>query len=817
MIKCFLSHSSIDKESYVKFVAKNLRNEVKIYDTDTFEAGMSAAEEIINGLDKTSLFVIFLSNTALESAWVKDELKKAKILKDNNKIDRIYPIIIDKNVTHRDKRIPKWMKECFNLQHITQPKIAARKINSRLREIAWETHPKLREREKIFVGRNKKINELEERLDDYTKDIPVVIIASGLPKIGRKTFLHHSLKKANILRESYALPLITFNESDSIEDFILKLNDTGLVNRVNLEDSLKLPLNEKVDLLVNMLKEISNEDEKILVEDQGAIIQYNGKISEWFNEVVNGLIEIDKIILCISSRFRVNKTINFKNYCYYSTEIPELEKTERSGLLVRYSKFMELNLKKEDISFFSDILSGYPEQVFFAVDLIKQEGIFSSRKQSDTIQKYSSDKAKILIDQFKNDKKKIDYLYFLSKFEFVSYELAFKLSSEKEYFPILTEFINSSICEQLGTNADYIRVNEVIRDYIRRNKIGIPDAFKSSIKSHVEEYIKNFSDNNSDISDYMFSIQHALLNNIPVDEKILIPSYFLKTIKTLYEEKNYQDAINLADRALLSREFIDSNIINHIIYIKCQCLARIQDDSFFSEARNIVEPKKSFLYGFYYRLAGRHEEALKSYNRVLERTPSDQRAKNEIILIYMQSDEPELAYDMAKAGYDKHPTNYINANNYFNCLIKRSKTLHNKNILEDIISNLESSPSKRAQEIAFSAQANLYARYDNNEEKSLAVINRTIEEFPTITYPALTKADIAIYFENVRELESAINHLDSISNKKQQTYKTFIKYKVIYFAMTGDKQEAMKLVDSQLKGLRKSSINKLISKIDSYS
>jgi hypothetical protein len=95
MIKCFLSHSSKDKDSYVRLVAEKLRPEVKIFDEETFEAGMFSLEEIITSLDETTLFVLFISDSALNSNWVKTELSIAKERIDEDKIERIYPIIID--------------------------------------------------------------------------------------------------------------------------------------------------------------------------------------------------------------------------------------------------------------------------------------------------------------------------------------------------------------------------------------------------------------------------------------------------------------------------------------------------------------------------------------------------------------------------------------------------------------------------------------------------------------------------------------------------------------------------------------------------
>lgn len=195
MIKCFLSHSSQDKEGYVRIVASRLKREQRVLDEEAFEEGMRTIDEIALGLDASSLFVIFLSDASLKSSWVRDELSSAKQRLDENQIKRIFPIIIDANITHLDPRIPDWMREELNIQPILKPEVAARRINARLLELSWEIHPRLRERKDIFVGRNDLISQIEERFDDFQRRTPVALLASGLPAIGRKNCSSEGIKK----------------------------------------------------------------------------------------------------------------------------------------------------------------------------------------------------------------------------------------------------------------------------------------------------------------------------------------------------------------------------------------------------------------------------------------------------------------------------------------------------------------------------------------------------------------------------------------------------------------------------------------------
>ncbi len=60
-MKCFLSHSSLDKAMYASIVANALKPNVE-YDEATFEEGMGNLEEILNALDRLSVFVLLISD-----------------------------------------------------------------------------------------------------------------------------------------------------------------------------------------------------------------------------------------------------------------------------------------------------------------------------------------------------------------------------------------------------------------------------------------------------------------------------------------------------------------------------------------------------------------------------------------------------------------------------------------------------------------------------------------------------------------------------------------------------------------------------------
>ena len=103
-MRFFLSHSSKDKESYCNAVANYLieklgKNSI-VYDAVTFEAGEKSFDEINRTLAISDLYVILLSDNAVESKWVKYELKEAHKKFNDRALNRIYPLELNIFSTH---------------------------------------------------------------------------------------------------------------------------------------------------------------------------------------------------------------------------------------------------------------------------------------------------------------------------------------------------------------------------------------------------------------------------------------------------------------------------------------------------------------------------------------------------------------------------------------------------------------------------------------------------------------------------------------------------------------------------------------------
>ena len=135
MSKAFVSHSSKQK-SLAELLVKRLGRDNCILDKYNFEAGAPTLDEIINNIERTDLFVLLLSDEALDSEWVHREINYAKNLKDKTISKQLLILNIDAKTDHKDSRIPDWLREQYNLKPILDPVLIYKKINSKLRDIA---------------------------------------------------------------------------------------------------------------------------------------------------------------------------------------------------------------------------------------------------------------------------------------------------------------------------------------------------------------------------------------------------------------------------------------------------------------------------------------------------------------------------------------------------------------------------------------------------------------------------------------------------------------------------------------------------------
>lgn len=498
----------------------------------------------------------------------------------------------------------------------------------------------------------------------------------------------------------------------------------------------------------------------------------------------------------------------------FHLEIQELNVSERTRLLSKLLELYNITITDEDFDLFSEQLYGLPEQVMYCVDFIKSCGLLEAKKTIYKLTEYNSEKASLLLQRYEDKEECLDFIRLLAQFEIISTDFLFSITDEAKYFPILEDLVTENICEYMGVEGEMIRLNDSIRDYIKRNRLDIKYEFKNKIKLHVSEFLQDEDPIGRDSSDYIFSIKEALANGDLVDESKLIPSHFLRCMKDLYQKReNLDRIIALAKRVLQKEAFMEQNIIEDIRYYLCLALARKKDKRVLEEVQKIQGDEHNFILGYYYRLIGRHRDAIERLTTILTAPYVGTRATRELVQVYIQTENYNKALDFARKNYMENKGNQFHIQAYFQCLIHSDQYKENKDILQTLITELNTIGSEQSKQMALIAEALYLAKIDNNQQAALDKINDAIMQYHDIPYPILAKFDIALRFRDIKEMEDSCNKLEALSKRISISERTYIKQKAYLEAVKGNDLKALEMLKPEIDRYPDTSKEKIIDMI----
>lgn len=831
MYKIFLSHSSNDK-SYVEIVAKKLKKYNLVYDSWTFDAGEKTIDEIYKSIEETGLFVLFISESSLKSAWVKREIFKAKSYIKNGKIKRFYPIIISKTITYDHEDIPKWIKEEYNLHYISKPVLCSRKIEQKYREVVWELKPNIKHIDSIFVGRTEEISILEQRLADFNKKT-TCIIASGLKSIGRRKFLYHSLKKNYIMRETYQPYVISLDERQSIEDLILSLYNCAYtdIQESLIENLIVNSIDEKINILLEIFNELYEQKEIVVIEDNHCIVQRDSSIVPWFNTFVERC-DLDKLVLCLLSEQMVRYSKDNSDKIFH-IKIPPLNKQDRALLLNAVLSHNKMELTSTNKTYLLEVFTGYPEQIFFTINLILDSGIDYVLENMDLVTNYSNDKISFLTNKYGKEDLFMNILLLLSQSNIFTFKMIEQVVKDdwnivKNYLDIL---YNNFFIDYIDTSKEYLQLNSIVKDYVQRLGLQLSDKYKENLKEYIDKSISKGVELFEDLSSFMFvgkellKRQDSANNFIP----LLIPSVYINALAELYYERRYNNVIKIATKILEEKcintvnigsisensDNLDGKVRRELLYWKCSALARIRDVKFLEEVQQLSGDDKHFLLGFYYRLTGKHQKAIE-HLKLVKSHLLYYRVSRELVQVYLNMELYEDALKLAEESYNRDKNNPYIIQSYFRCIIKL-KGKQEKELLNILLQNLQNSLHKKAKEMYLTSKAQYYTYIENDFTNALECINEAIGQFGDNIYPYIHKLEILYTnLKDYNELERVVQIIDDKFVDQNDVHTNSYKYlpyliaKYIIARKHGD-MKAAKYIEEINKNFPTYDVNKLSS------
>lgn len=734
MAKAFLSHSSKDKVLVERIATQLGRNNCHL-DSLTFEAGRQTLEEIFKGLEHTDIFVLFISQNSLESEWVKKEITQAKKLLDKQIIDRIFPLIIDKEITYKDPRIPEWIRKPYNIRILNNEVLILKKVKQFLRESNFKKYSHLKEQSELFIGRHDLIQDFERKLINIENTKPTCIVASSyFEGIGRRTFIKNGLIKTGIVDKWYDPVSIPISSKESIEDFIYKLNFVHATSDIFKHDFAKEDVSAKIQLAIECIKTFNENGEIIFIVDDGSIVLPNHTIVDWFRQVINNPSLQNQVCICLISKFKPYGPLIKKMPNVISFQVNELSIPDTQTFFIQYLRLVGQALKPEDTKFFLKYLKGVPGQIIYAASLIDSVGVQEAKQYVHDIEEFDELRALSIFEFLKDDELSKQMLIALSKFEIISYDLVYKIFGESdEVYRAIQRLFDLALFYPVSSTHDYLKLNTSIADYINRSRIDLHVKNNERIKEITKEAIEKpiTLDEYSDYSEFLFTLQAMIRQNISIPSRFLIPSFILKSMVQEYYSRHYKTVIELANKLLENYEKFDPQIIRETRYWLCLAFCRTKSEKLFDELKYFKDEIKEnlkdyyFLLGFFYRNSDKMEDAERNFQSVLKIDSNHSRTKRELVNVYLRKGEYMKALDWARDNYARFRTNILHIQAYFTCLIKKHHlTDKDYEIIDELLEGAAKSYDKKARDI----HSEMVAEYDYYIEGNSSSAIQTLEE-----------------------------------------------------------------------------------------
>ena len=746
MAKVFLSHNAAQKE-LVEQIANEIGRDFVYFDKYDFTEGNLLEDEIEQKIRNSNIFVLFLSNEALDSLSVKNEIQVARDLVQEGTIVFL-PIVIDKTLNPAtDDRVPQWMKK-YIFESTTGSKLIARNIQQRIRQVTWEqTHDSLF-KSRVMFGRDTDIEDISTKYFSTFNNITKAIVVSGLPHSGRKRLLMEILMrkiKPN-KPESYSPIVVSLTENDSIEYLITQLNQyiEGEEYQNDIYAIMSQGKRECCELCVRMLNDLAGYKEHVFVNDNGAIISGTGMYADWFIDVIENPSLISQNHFYIASQYtpkRVfSQTAKYEKYIIHHS-ISLLSKKHIVALFNSYASELNLeDLDKNDVEFFVSQINGSPEMVITILDDIKKSGAARVKREiRGIIGMHDRSEYMPLWDSLQKKKEIREVLLVMSQFEFFTYDMLCSIFPNYEINEVLNEIECCSLIENFGPAQQYMRLNSLFSDFLVRAKYPLDLQTKKQMEAYTREVIANVDIVSSDLAEQLFKIKEAIKNpEIEVENKYLLPSIALNVIVDEYRTGHYASVVTIANKVLYDYQADKYETVERAIrywmclaYCKQRKVEDLKNEVHYFYSRSPYT--YNFIRGYCFRQLGYayYESAIKCYKTALNfnRHVSASflsKAEHELVITQMKLGYYDEALTLARKCYEMKPDNPYFLETYARCVLRSSRP--DNQVFKGLIERMKTSPDSRKKAMAQILQAESRYYINHDPLKAIASLNDILTE-----------------------------------------------------------------------------------------
>lgn len=284
-----------------------------------------------------------------------------------------------------------------------------------------------------------------------------------------------------------------------------------------------------------ILLEIQNCKEHVIIYDYSCIIGYDGEPKYWFNRAISNIRS--ELVVSIASRNTIRNVFLSRNKSYIAIDLTTLKRQEWKGLLRVYGESKGLEFSAEDRDYFDEIITGYPPQVIYCVDLARQEGLeYVKRNGVKVVASISDNITKVLKIAFDSVKEDIKigqgFLAFLSNYGIIPMKTLLDVIEIREtYADYYQHFRSLTICRLIGANNDYLQVNPVIADFVQRNKYEVNEDISEYLKKQVDSFLlsieKSRNADDIDFESMKLFLKQGVKSGATIDTKLLYSTIYI--------------------------------------------------------------------------------------------------------------------------------------------------------------------------------------------------------------------------------------------------------------------------------------------------
>lgn len=622
-MKAFLSHSSEDKPLVSK-VARELGRIYSYFDQRDFNTGEELLQSINDGIEDSTVFVLFASKNSLKSLWVLHEINEAQYQSMLKRIEKIIVFIIDDNVQIKD--LPEFLKRCK-----IEKEIASGLIVNTIKEMIQK---QISARQpQFYVGRKQELEIAQNTFAPIDGSAPPKILGiNGLMGIGRTTFLR---RIALDFLHFNKIEIISIEIAETLVSFATKI--AAIVEPFNTEEGLRkfseriisFGEEKQLEYIKKSLKTILIRQILPVFNEDGGLIDGSGQWNTEMLKLISHLSEDKEIYLCIITRFKPTNTLLNSGINIPFIKINHLSQQDMNQLLTLIFNSLKIEIIHSDQVELTQFMSGYPPAAYFTANLLKEYGVGPIMMDKSKIIEFRSTTFVRYLNNLtlsKIEKNILTTLSFHSPLPIIVIRDIYELSDSDVSNTIMRLMdLSLIISDQNG----FIKLAPPIIDAVTR-EIGRPEQnISHKVVLNLKKYMDSLKGNEQKIT--LLDISRTLIRALLISDKkyddiniVTFVSDLIKVAEELYHQQDYKNAM------LFSQEALNHGYNLKVKRLLIKSLIKLGKDNEAEQHINemlkdkIDESEAYFLRGYLYRNNEENEKAIESY-KVAEYKHNKQR------------------------------------------------------------------------------------------------------------------------------------------------------------------------------------------------